>query len=229
MKKFITGLLISALMLVSIALAGPAEKKLHKEGYGKIVYDLISTNAAGEKKYGQGTAIGPHYILTASHIVVTKEDVLPSIEVCTKRRDSLGGPHILIKAVVVAAGDVEDLAKDWAIIKTEKKLKYWKALEFAKAEIGDDVYNISGRYLLYGAPFRITVIAIDPILLGKGYVSKKVKVYVTTPRTQGGDSGSPVFNENGKIIGIVVAGNERITIIVKAKTFSKKLKKYRGQ
>ena len=230
MKKFISGLLVGAMVLVSMAFAGPVEMKLHEEGYGRIVYNLIVRMKGGEYYRGQGTAIGPHYILTAAHAVHGAESwqTLDGVFVITKRTN-LDDAYIQVKAEVVAEGNYKVYQKDWAIIKVKKKLKYWKALEIADAVVGEDVYNISGNHLVYGGPIRVTILVVDPIWYKEDNKPDKMKVYIATPRAVGGDSGSPVLNSNGKLIGIVVGANERMAIIVKGKAFAKKVRKYRGR
>jgi S1-C subfamily serine protease len=68
----------------------------------------------------------------------------------------------------------------------------------------------------------------DDVIAGQG---PKWSLYFTYPLIEPGDSGSPLFDRKGRLIGILVAGsNEGKTgAAVKSKVFKKAYNKYKGK
>lgn len=226
MRKLIISLITGLVLLVGTALAGPVEKQLRKEGHHKILYD-ITAGSQMERVYGQGTAIGPHHILTARHVVEKG-----SIEVLLKRKGFNG--YKTTQAFIVAKGK-EGYDNDWAIIETDDKLKYWKALELGKAHIGDEVYHISGRFVKWAFIIPMNIIGKEALHWDISseetdkILADRFEGYILFPTIVLGDSGSSVVNANGELIGIAVATDEKIGLVVKAEKFKRAYKKYRGK
>jgi len=247
MKKFIVGLLIGALMLIGSAFAGPTEKKFYEEKYHKAVYDIVTDHKHEHpygseiiSMYGQGFAVGPHHIVTCAHVVSAQEFV-PNHAVPVK--DSVVDIFVITKkcirapAEIVAIGKGDEPEDDWAILKTVVELKYWMASHIAKVENGDEVINVSGNWTLWGACFPMTIVAEKCAYFAPTFEGKRIKkikeesldMYMATPRGRSGDSGSPVFNVQGQLIGLVHGGNERITMLVKASKFKREYNRVKGK
>jgi len=254
---------VSLIVTTSVAFGGPVERFFHQKNYVRAVYDIlvkheitvdgVTTTATS---YGQGFGIGPHYILTAAHVVSTQDsitfiytqpakDKIISIKIVSHHTLTTdGGWHSTIyeyyDAKVVERGTDSrgDFENDWAILYVEELLEDYVICRLEKnIHAGDDVWNITGnaspvsyplpqgvvgdKLYLYDAIYEfgeLTLFKTDPL-----------DVYVVYPTAVGGDSGSPVFDKDGFLIGILVGGGIKLSVICKAEKFADAFGKYSGK
>ncbi len=148
---------------------------------------------------GSGFLITPNgFCITNTH-VVTSEDGNSCGSVSVKIKDET------LTAKVVALGDNKHGSGngvDLALIKLDKVPFGAKCLEFenfANVRIGETVYVI-GNSLGYGT------------CITSGIVSDKARnvngktLLMTDCAVNGGNSGGPIFNGKGRVIGVIVSG-----------------------
>lgn len=134
---------------------------------------------------GTGTGFAVHedgYIFTNAHVVEGFENQM--------QVQSMDGN--VYTAQILAAAD--PFKVDIAILKVDEPMTDVKVLEFAKQapERGDILFNV-GNPAIFG----------DWVIKAGGYMGEQFnKLVLDMPGSQG-DSGSPLFNTDGKIVGII--------------------------
>lgn len=162
------------------------------------------------------------YCITNTH-VVTEENgrSVGTVSVKIKGEE--------VKATVVALGDSKHglgPGDDLALIKLNRIPNGVKVLEFedfTNVRIGEKVYVV-GNSLGYGT------------CITSGIVSDKERevdghmLLMTDCAVNGGNSGGPIFNEKGKVIGAIVSGitkAEGMNFAIPSKTVTQFIKRYK--
>lgn len=130
---------------------------------------------------GSGFFIGDSLIITNNHVVVGAKRALITI----------GGTDSIINLDCIVA---QDPSKDLALLKVGH---FGKALTLDTGElhVGQDVITI-------GSPMRIKNIVTTGILSGVRNMNGMAQL-IYTAQVSGGNSGGPLLNDNGAVIGIV--------------------------
>ncbi|WNJ21559.1 serine protease [Pontibacter sp. G13] len=159
---------------------------------------------------GTGFAIAPDgYIITNQHVVESSRSIVVK---------GINGDFSRSYNAIILA---EDKNNDLAILKIDLGNNESLGLipysfNFNTEEVGSDVYSL-------GFPLRATM--GDEVKLTNGILSSKtgfkgdITTYQTTVAVQPGNSGGPLINENGEVIGIISAkhsGADNVTYAVKA-------------
>lgn len=158
----------------------------------------VQVNGSG----GAGVAIGPHSVVTAAHVARhALKDVAPGEP-----------PH---KLSVTAFGEGRQKSTllwlnryiDLALLETEKPLPYVRELTCRTPVQGETV-------TIVGYPSIAGYKAFGPVIT-KGIVSSLTQppdwmagfgeFFITDAKVQPGNSGGPVFDSRGRVIGIAVA------------------------
>ena len=175
------------------------------DGGGKIVmyriYPKIESteheNSSNTPKWtGSGIAIGERYIATNNHVVEGANTLVVN--------GINGDMNTSYKVQVVAT----DKNNDLAIVKVvDEKFKGFGTIPYGfkvtTAEVGTEIFVLG---------YPMTSIMGEEIKVTNGIISAKtgfqgdVSTYQMTAPIQPGNSGGPVFDYNGNVIGISVAG-----------------------
>lgn len=145
---------------------------------------------------GTGFALNYRYVATNYHVVKDAK----TIEVAGIN----GNPTIYYSASVVAT----DKANDLAIIRiNDSRFNGFNAIPYSVttrlADVGEDVFVLG---------YPLTQALGNEIKLTNGIVSSRtgylgdVSIYQMSAPVQPGNSGGPMFDSNGNVIGIVVSG-----------------------
>jgi hypothetical protein len=144
---------------------------------------------------GTGFALGKGYITTNYHVIENAR----KIEI-----KGINGSTTAYSAEVVATDKINDIA----ILKiTDSKYKGFGAMPYAissrMADVGEDVFVLG---------YPLTQALGNEIKLTNGIISSRtgyhgdVATYQMSAPVQPGNSGGPMFDSKGNVIGIVVAG-----------------------
>ncbi|MEO0336007.1 MAG: S1C family serine protease [Pseudomonadota bacterium] len=150
-----------------------------------------------QNRRGSGFFIAPDLLLTNFHVIkgASKLRIRP-----TNSRETLD-----VRAIVGF-----DEATDLIVLQTEQKSPGWLTLADEDASaIGDSVYT-------YGAPKGIEGTFTQGIL--SNIRSRRgVRVFQVTAPISSGSSGGPVFNSDGKVIGVstaIVKGGQNLNVVM---------------
>ena len=162
------------------------------------------------------------YCITNTH-VVTQEDGRSVGTVSVK----LKGEEV--KATVIALGDDKHglgSGDDLALIKLSRIPSGVKVLEFedfSNVRIGEKVFVI-GNSLGYGTCITSGIVS-DKERMVNGHM-----LLMTDCAVNGGNSGGPIFNEKGKVIGAIVSGIDRaegMNFAIPSKTITQFIRRYK--
>ncbi len=148
---------------------------------------------------GTGFAISPEGYIVTNHHVIAGASYL-------KVRGINGDYSNTFDAKVI----IEDKANDLAIIKTEVPSNILLQIPF---NITSESIDVGKEVFALGYPLRATM--GDEIKLTNGIISSKsgfqgnVTTYQITVPVQPGNSGGPLFDENGNIVGVISAKHLR--------------------
>ena len=160
------------------------------------MYPQQSTSNTPTRKSGTGWALGSGYIVTNNHVIEGARII--SIK-------GIGGNlNTGYNAEVVATDKINDIA----ILKiTDPNFKGFGTIPYAiqqkMADVGEDVFVLG---------YPLTQALGNEIKLTNGIVSSRtgyqgdISTYQISAPVQPGNSGGPMFDNNGNVIGIVVAG-----------------------
>lgn len=262
LMKRLTALIIGVSLIIaaSAAFGGPVERFFYEKNYVRSVYDVFVTHEIEVDgvtqtvlTYGQALAIGPHYLLTAAHVIAPEDsitifytqpadDTIASIKIIAHSFITTpGGIHINIydhfeaEVVEQGRGGYED---DWAILRVKETLADYIVPRLGLNLVsGDDVWNISGNVMPVSFPFPYVIVGTELEVYDAIYEFGELTlfgadpfdVYVATPVAVSGDSGSPVFDRWGNLIGILIASGKKISLISKAEKFKTAFELYKGK
>ena len=193
-KKFAAIALTAVVWLVSFSGASPGTARAVAPGDPSIIrveYKVSAfTNAVGT-----AFAVGPHDWVTAAHVVTTDDGKQVS------RVAHLSGLFSADVLEVVAV----DKANDLALLHSDAAAPEWLPLARESAEQAG--YGIGYP----GNPFRPTSARLAFAGRGESHYESHYNEYVLKPAalytgtTYGGDSGGPIVNDAGEVIGVMTA------------------------
>jgi hypothetical protein len=145
-------------------------------------------SAKKNTSFGTGFAVGENIIITARHVIENKK----SIKVC------FDGKH-WIKAKLVKQSDALDIA----VLEVSSKLTYILPLTAEeKAYAGDRVFTFGYPVVqILGSEIKYSEGAISSM---SGLKDDQTLIQTTVP-IQPGNSGSPLLNEYGEVIGMLTS------------------------
>ena len=174
-------LLLLIIFFPSICLAADADK-IFKENNKAVV--VVVTFDANDNPISQGSG----FIVRADGAVVTNYHVISNAKVI---KIKVGDKILNVEGLIYT-----DKENDLVILKAKgEKLQTVRLGDIAKTNIGEKVYVIS-------SPEGLENTISDGILSGIREITSDKKVFQITAPISPGSSGSPVFNNNGEVIGI---------------------------
>jgi hypothetical protein len=166
-----------------------------------IVIDIVDEegNVIGKRDagYGTGECIGARHILTAGHVAEPGEEFRIDLF-----GDDSSGLVISTRTAHIFKADYD---LDLAILEIDgDDLPSYICLEPGHVVTGDKIYTVGGPL---GEPARCVVWGTKTLDLGVAMIS-----------TQPGASGSSIFSEDHKFIGVLVRGAPGVILFVRADT-----------
>lgn len=149
-----------------------------------------------------GFLVGEDIVVTAGHCIKTKEEMLQKAFVFGFKMTNASTPvnKVSVDNVyypVEIISRVLTSGADYCVVRLDRKVKGVKPMVLAKenAKVGDSIYVLghpSGLPLKYADDAKVISVTTT-------YFSASLDTY-------GGNSGSPVFNNNHEVVGILVGG-----------------------
>ena len=181
---------------------------------GAVEVDARSAHRAVWKVYGAGKsgtafAIGDHHFLTCAHVIKGFSDH-GAKEVFINQHGSTDGRKLRVNYGHAALTLVQDIA----LFTTKETVDYYFALAESGALEGAAGLRIMGHPA--GLPLE-TLYQTDPIAFQDEF-------QLTVPAdkiTRGGLSGSPLFGDDGKVVGMHCQGSDNMIIAVKGEHLRK--------
>ncbi|MGB7606506.1 MAG: trypsin-like peptidase domain-containing protein [Lutisporaceae bacterium] len=131
--------------------------------------------------FGSGFAVGSNYIITNAHVIEDEEN----IEISTYKD----------KKYSVELVSMDSYA-DLAVLKVSNKtLPYLKLADYNDLSIGTDVYAVGIPKDMAYTLTKGILSAKDRVLAGNNYIQTDAPI-------NSGNSGGPLLNENGEVIGV---------------------------
>src|SRR5699024_1722684 len=156
------------------------------------------------KHVGTGFVIDKHTFVTNAHVVSEKSGQLSTAKQITFQpsRDDFKKPYVF------HAKSIKPLSNlDIAIVKTKESMSDVKPVKFANQrdmshlKNKDKIFHIGYPKTRYGG--RYTVSKGNGFYLSYTQIGFRQKGMVNKMAVRTGASGSPIFNQNGRVIGIV--------------------------
>lgn len=156
------------------------------ETYGKAVVTITTTTSDGQVRLGTGFFVTPegrlvtnlHVIRGAARVVVRKTDGM-----------SFDGVEVM----------AHDLRQDFAILKVA-------GAKLPTVFLGDsDLPKIGARVYVIGNPQGLENTVTDGLLSGRRMLKEGVPLLQISAPISTGSSGSPVFDAEGRVIGVAVS------------------------
>ncbi len=163
--------------------------KLYSETMKKTV-EIRCYNTENNINYATGCVISEDgEILTNKHVIMTKDDIFQYVEVRFYTDDEF------IRSEVIKVSETEDLA----LIKVNQKTK--DAFAIGKSVKGGERVFTIGNPNGFGLSFTEGIVS-SPLRYVK-YEGKEIKTTQTSLIINAGNSGGPLFNTSGELIGLV--------------------------
>ncbi len=181
------------------------ESRIEAEVLSNNGADLFDKTVNGVCEISTSTGRGSGYLISQNGYVITNYHViaLENGNACNQLTIRIAGENVTAKVVSMATNNTSDFCSnnDLALIKLSKVPFNAKVLEFgdySEVRTGENVFVI-GNSLGRGT------------CITKGIVSDRNRngQILTDCSVNPGNSGGPIFNENGKIIGTIVASGNR--------------------
>lgn len=218
--------------LTSTGLVFNYAKKYGTESYQELVSKINQTNIEVSKlksaKVSVSTRVEPKADFRATGFLIDgKGYLITNAHVISKMRNIFveNTKGIYYKAVVV----YKDNASDLAIIKIEDEA--YKAINNLPYSINKSNAELGEKFFTLGYPR-------NEIVYGEGYVSAKSgndgdsTSYQLTVSANPGNSGAPIINQNGEIIGIITGKDAKadgVVFAAKAKNIQRMIEKLKKE
>lgn len=191
MNKFLIGVAVLVLMFGVTFHSWPISIPLDK-----VIENTVTVFC--EAGHGSGFVLegNPNLVVTAGHVGAIQD--MFSLLV----KDNEGN---IYKVIYVRMNPKYDLA-----ILTLDRSTELPGLETAKARLGEMVYAV-------GTPFDLELYQIvsHGIVSGIRYITDMGDMIITDSAVNGGNSGGPLVNGKGEVVGVVVAGTSTgVSIVV---------------
>jgi len=170
-----------------------------------IVKEFVGSNAGvtsssdmAVKSYGSGFIISPNgYIVTNHHVVESNNKIIVDV--------MINGETKSYEATVIQ----KDKQNDLAIIKIKDTSFNIGTVKYSFSETGS--FNVGAAVFTIGYPMALNGMGkeakyTDGKVSAKTGYNGEINSFQTTIPTQPGNSGGPVFNEKGQLVGIANAG-----------------------
>jgi len=150
-----------------------------------------------------GFLVGDDIVVTAGHCITTKDSMLEKVFVfgfkmkdSSKVVDEVSDDNIYYPVEIISR-QLTNTGADYCVVRLDRKVKGVKPMVLAKedAKVGDDIYVL-------GHPSGLPLKYADGAKVIRTFFSH----FEATLDTYGGNSGSPVFNSNHEVVGILVRG-----------------------
>ena len=209
MRKWLSAVVLWSALCVAVALL-----TLSSALGAAVEVDARSAHRAVWKVYGAGKsgtafAIGDHHFLTCAHVIKGFADH-GAKEVFINQHGSTDGRKLRVNYGHAALTLVQDIA----LFTTKETVDYYFALAESGALEGAAGLRIMGHPA--GLPLE-TLYQTDPIAFQDEF-------QLTVPAdkiTRGGLSGSPLFGDDGKVVGMHCQGSDNMIIAVKGEHLRK--------
>tara|TARA_Y100001937_G_C7074430_1_gene309927 strand:- start:227 stop:949 length:723 start_codon:yes stop_codon:yes gene_type:complete len=214
LKKTFLFLLVS-LMHFSCAVMGPANT-IPQKAFVKIYAKISILECHKDSKLckprtwgsvGSGAIIKTvdqySYVLTAGHVcnVDITRDGLEEIKKLKIEISVLTSKNQMYESDIIHSNELKNKQVDLCLLRTEKLSHHNIQLSMRKPQVGDRLYSM-------GAPAGIYHPPTVPILEGiyAGDMPDGLNFLSSLPAV-GGSSGSPVFNKDMKLVGVIFASH----------------------
>lgn len=175
------------------------EKEIAEGVRGRVFFDLETKRSYEERGEGSGIIIKPGFVMTNHHVVRDADRlrvIFPS------------GKWVIVKSEGVYTDALTDLAVLRLPQETKQKLQrdYEVAADFADS---DKDIQVGDWVLAAGSPFGLKQSLTAGIVSAKGRVElgivDQVELIQTDAALNPGNSGGPLFDQQGRVVGINVA------------------------
>ncbi len=179
-----------AAFVIAVGMAGAARAEAPAEAlverYGKAVVTITVTTVDGQARLGTGFFVTPEgRLITNLHVIRGAEKVV------VRKTDGTS-----FDAVEVMA---HDLPQDYAILKVATSRQ-------PTVLLGDsDLPKIGARVYVIGNPQGLENTVTDGLLSGRRMLKEGVPLLQISAPISTGSSGSPVFDAEGRVIGVAVS------------------------
>lgn len=199
--KFIVGLMLFLSSCWSCGHLLPVEQKTDpvKQSYASVGRLSVKSKDGKKAIFASGFAVSDDYVATAGHFCVgwlegnAKNEFPDKIDVMFVYNKELIELKQVLEVVLI------EEKRDVCILKNNPGLVPVKFADYSKVSVGDKVYTIGAPLSLF-AQYSEGRVNIPKMDVGDG----KKLLFMSLPISPG-NSGSPVFDEQGKVIGMVIA------------------------
>ena len=172
--------LVASLFLVLSASCTPFTHNPYQGTFKVEGYRLATMQVLGN---GTGFAVGEHYLITASHV-------------CIHASDSIGFFNDLVPLKVVRM----DTTVDLCLMYSEVPFVHWLKVAKVEPKQGDYV-------AIYGYPEGVPHDMKTEGTFSGGIEEGYTQMYQLSCPAYGGNSGGPVVNSDGEVIGVLLQGS----------------------
>ena len=192
--------LVVAIILGSCSYPSVPTQNLPRDAFMQVRVNLLYRNIdTPEVGWGESAGLGSGVVIHENRL---NSYVLTAAHVCNDDAELFS--DVSIKTIVVSNwhGETEeghvvaiDLINDLCIIKTGRMNVSPVRISNKIPKEGERIYNLAAPYGIFGDNFILTF---------EGFIAGDVgnEIIYTIP-TGPGSSGSPIFNKNGQLIGII--------------------------
>lgn len=186
--------------LLSIEFQNPETKEKRQDKFIKM-YPLVSKNTKSNKSDNSISVTGSGFILDKKGVIATNAHVIENakkiqITINNEIGENIYNAKVLLKDVI---NDIALLEIDDSDFNGFNDLPYKIS---SKTEIGESVFTIGFPLnSIMGKNFKVN----NGIINSNTGISDDIRHYQISVPLQPGNSGGPLFNENGDIIGITTA------------------------
>lgn len=159
---------------------------------------VVSSSDMGVKSTGSGFIVSPNgYIVTNHHVIENNNKIIVDV--------TINGETKSYEATVIQ----KDKQNDLAILKIKDTSFNIGDIKYSFSETG--TFNVGASVFTIGYPLALSGMGkeakyTDGKVSAKTGYNGEINSFQTTIPTQPGNSGGPVFNEKGQLIGIANAG-----------------------